>query len=77
MPPSTRDIMDIVNSKYAVVVAIAKQARVLSEKNKGNENYRLSSMVSEALDELIKGDLKIYHSKDSKEVCHTQEEQNG
>lgn len=74
VPPSTRDLMKIADSKYAVVVAVAKQARILSEKNKGNENYRLSSMVSEALDELLKGEIKIYHNND---VCKPGEEQNG
>ena len=37
LPPSTKDIMDISNSKYAVVVAVAKRARVLSEQKKNDE----------------------------------------
>jgi len=66
--------MKIADSKYAVVVAIAKYARVLSEKNKGNENYRLSTMVSQALDELVKGKIKMYHKNDAKKP---EEEQHG
>lgn len=53
IPPSTRDLINIGQSKYAVVVAAAQRARVLSEKKKNDENYRLSSMVTEALDDII------------------------
>lgn len=53
IPPSTRDIINIGQSKYAVVVAAAQRARLLSEKKKNDENYRLSSMVTEALDDII------------------------
>lgn len=57
--PSTRDIMKIADSKYAVVVAVAKRARVLSEKSKDDENSRLSSMVTEALEEISQGRLNV------------------
>lgn len=57
--PSTKDIMQIAESKYAVVVAVAKRARVLSEKNKNNENNRLSTMVTEALEEISQGKLNV------------------
>lgn len=59
LPPSTRDIMKIADSKYAVVVAVAKRARILSEETKNDENYRLSSMVTKALDEIIGGKVTI------------------
>lgn len=59
IPPSTKDIMQIATSKYAVVVAVAKRARVLSEQNKNNENNRLSTMVTEALDEISNGKLSV------------------
>lgn len=58
-PPSTKDLIKIGNSKYAVVVAVAKRARELSEDKKNDENYRLSSMVTEALDEVISGKIII------------------
>lgn len=61
IPTSNKDLVQDNESKYAVVVAIAKEARILSEENRSSENYRLSSMVSEALAELIRGDLEIYH----------------
>lgn len=51
--------MQIAASKYAVVVAVAKRARVLSEQNKNNENNRLSTMVTEALDEISNGKLSV------------------
>jgi DNA-directed RNA polymerase subunit omega len=60
-PTSNKDLKRSQESKYAIVVAIAKQARVLSEVNKNSENYRLSSMVSTALSQLIRGDLEIFH----------------
>lgn len=59
IPPSTRDIMKIADSKYAVVVAVAKRARILSEQAKNDENYRLSSMVTKALDEIVSGKIVI------------------
>jgi DNA-directed RNA polymerase subunit omega len=34
IPPSTRELIKIADSKYAVVVAVAKRARSLSEKKK-------------------------------------------
>lgn len=53
IPPSTKELNKIGQSKYAVVVAAAQRARELSEKNKNDENYRLSSMVTEALDDIL------------------------
>lgn len=58
-PSSTKDLMEIGESKYAVVVAVAKRARILSERKRNDENYRLSSMVSNALDDVMKGRIKI------------------
>ena len=34
IPPSTKELIDIGSSKYAVVVAVAKRARDLSENKK-------------------------------------------
>ncbi len=59
IPPSTKDIIEIGDSKYAVVVAVARRARALSENKKNDEDYRLSLMVTEALSELIDGKIKI------------------
>ncbi len=67
IPPSTKDIMQIASSKYAVVVAVAKRARVLSEQNKNNENNRLSTMVTEALEEISNGKLNVELLPDSRE----------
>ncbi len=58
IPPSTRDLINIADSKYAVVVAVAKRARSLSEKKK-DEDYRLSTMVTEALEDIMGGRVKI------------------
>ncbi|MEQ8236179.1 MAG: DNA-directed RNA polymerase subunit omega [Syntrophomonadaceae bacterium] len=59
IPPSTRDLINIGQSKYAVVVAAAQRARTLSDKRKSDENYRLSSMVTEALDDIIDSKVTI------------------
>ena len=64
IPPSNNELTQGNASKYAIVVAIAKQARLLSESNKDDENYRLSSMVSEALSDLITGKLEVCHQGD-------------
>jgi len=70
IPSSTRELLNIADSKYAVVVAVAKRARTLSEKYKEDENYRLSTMVTRALDEVVNGKVIIEPSKEdgSREV---------
>lgn len=57
--PSTKDLLEIGQSKYAVVVAVAQQARVLSENRKNDENYRLSGMVTEALEDILSSRILI------------------
>lgn len=64
IPPSTKDIMKVADSKYAVVVAVARRARHLSEGKKNDENYRLSTVVTTALDELMDGKIKIHMDSD-------------
>lgn len=59
IPPSTKELLTIADSKYAVVVAVAKRARILSEQKKNDENFRVSSMVSEALEDVSKGKINI------------------
>lgn len=59
IPPSTKDLIGISNSKYAVVVAVAKRARQLSEKCRNDENYRLSAIVTTALEDVTRGKVKI------------------
>ena len=59
IPPTSRDLIKIGRSKYAVVVAVAKRARELSEKSKHDENYRLSTMVTNALDDVTSGKIQI------------------
>lgn len=63
IPPSTRDLINIGQSKYAVVVAAAQRARVLSEKQRNDENYRLSSMVTEALEDIIHSKVIINNNQ--------------
>ncbi len=63
VPPSIKDLLEISDSKYAIVVAVAKRARVLSEMKRKEEDWRLSSMVSEALEEVQDGRLRIVYRK--------------
>jgi len=63
IPPSTRDLINIGQSKYAVVVAAAQRARFLSEKKRNDENYRLSGMVTEALDDIIHSKVIINNNQ--------------
>ncbi len=65
IPPSTKDLMGVASSKYAVVVAVARRARMLSEDTKNNENYRLSTVVSTALEEIMEGKVKVQEDGDS------------
>lgn len=69
IPPSTKELIEIGNSKYAVVVAVAKRARDLSEQKKNDENYRLSSMVSTAMDELLDGTIKVVMDGKGQSAC--------
>lgn len=59
LQPSTKELIDIGGSKYAVVVAVSKRARAVSEFKKNDDSYRLSSIVSEVLDELMSGKVEI------------------
>lgn len=63
VPPSLNELMTIADSKYAIVVAVAKRARTLSEQKRRDEDWRLSSMVTVALDELKHGKIKIGYKK--------------
>jgi len=64
IPPSAKDLMRIGQSKYAVVVAAAQRARTLSETKRNEESYRLSGMLTEALDDIASGKVTIInHSK--------------
>jgi DNA-directed RNA polymerase subunit omega len=65
IPPSTKDLINIGQSKYAVVVAAAQRARFLSEKKRNDENYRLSSMVTEALEDIIHSRVIIINKEES------------
>lgn len=58
--------MEVADSKYAVVVAVARRARMLSEESKDDEDYRLSKVVSTALDEIMSGKITIQEDGDSK-----------
>lgn len=73
IPPSAKDLLDIGQSKYAVVVAAAQRARELSEKHKDDENYRLSSIVTEALDEILERKVIIVNKKDKRFINQDQQ----
>jgi len=64
IPSSNKELMKIADSKYAIVVAVAKRARMLSEKAKNDEDYRLSTMVTKALEDVVEGKIKIVVDKE-------------
>ncbi|HRY12787.1 MAG TPA: DNA-directed RNA polymerase subunit omega [Syntrophomonadaceae bacterium] len=64
LPPSAKDLMNIGQSKYAVVVATAQRARALSETKKNEESYRLSGMITEALDDIIEQKVVIVNDSE-------------
>lgn len=59
IPPSTKELINIGNSKYAVVVGVARRARALSEEKKDDEDFSLSTMVTKALDEFTSGKIEL------------------
>jgi DNA-directed RNA polymerase subunit omega len=63
VPPSLKDLQKITDSKYAIVLAVAKRARVLSEAKRKEEDWRLSSMVTLALHELQEGKIQVSYKK--------------
>lgn len=67
IPPSTKELLNIGNSKYAVVVAVARRARELCELKKNEENFRVSSMVTEALDDIHSGRIRIKKTAENPE----------
>lgn len=67
MPPSTKDLIGVADSKYEVVIAVARRARKLSEDKKNNENYRLSTVVTSALDEIMSGKITIVKNTEKPE----------
>ena len=63
MPPSTREVMNSVGSKYAVVVGISKKARVMAENKELEEKEgHLADMVNHTLEDLIDKKLTIHHA---------------
>ncbi len=59
IPASSKDLIHLADSKYAVVIAVSKRARRLSENNENDADYRLSTMVTKALDEILAGKIKV------------------
>lgn len=64
VPPSINKLMKVSDSKYSIVVAVAKRARALSETQKKDEDWRLSSMVTQALQEVTEGKVTIKYNKE-------------
>ncbi|MDD2585548.1 MAG: DNA-directed RNA polymerase subunit omega [Syntrophomonadaceae bacterium] len=64
IPPSTKELISIGKSKYAVVVGVSRRVRVLSELMKDDEDFSLSAIITKALDEFTSGTIKL--NKDGK-----------
>ncbi len=57
--PSIDKLLDKVNSKYKLVYAASKVARILEEENLEVENAKCVKSVGIALEEIIDGKVKI------------------
>ena len=57
--PDLRDLLQNKTSRYSLVTAVAKRARVVSETPELNEKCGTEKPVTYALDEFLSGKLKI------------------
>jgi len=62
--PSIDKLMDLVDSKYSLVVATSKRARKLQEKELANPGSSTTKNVSRALWEIANGKVKYYRTRD-------------
>jgi DNA-directed RNA polymerase subunit omega len=62
--PSLDLLMQKMDSKYELVVAVAKRARKLTEAEEASGDEHAMKPVSIALDEIASGDLRIIHQDD-------------
>jgi DNA-directed RNA polymerase subunit omega len=62
--PSIDKLMDLVDSKYSLVVATSKRARKLQERELANPGSSTTKNVSRALWEIANGQVKYYRTRD-------------
>lgn len=62
--PSIDKLVGLVDSKYSLVVAASKRARVLQEQTPVQAGTSTTKNVSRALWEIFQGDIKYVRTKD-------------
>ena len=66
--PDLRELLKNKTSRYSLVTAVAKRARVVSETPELNEKCRTEKAVSYAIDELLKGKLEIVEPEEIRNI---------
>ncbi len=66
--PDLRDLLKDNTSRYSLVTAVAKRARVVSETPELNEKCGTEKAVSYALDEFISGKLIISEPEEIRNI---------
>ncbi|MBX5435917.1 MAG: DNA-directed RNA polymerase subunit omega [Alicyclobacillaceae bacterium] len=62
--PSIDELMELVDSKYTLVVATAKRARQLQEQSVGTPGSSTTRNVSRALWEIYEGKIRYVRTRD-------------
>jgi DNA-directed RNA polymerase subunit omega len=63
--PSIDKLMEMVDSKYTLVVATSKRARKLQERSLNNPGSSTTKNVSRALWEIANGTVKYHRTRDA------------
>ncbi len=66
--PDLRDLLKDKTSRYSLVTAVAKRARVVSETPELNEKCGTEKPVSYALDEFLSGKLEICEPEEIRNI---------
>ena len=66
--PDLRGLLKNHLSRYSLVTATAKRARVIAEKAEAEKNPMTEKPVSVALDELLKGDYVIVEPEEIRNI---------
>jgi DNA-directed RNA polymerase subunit omega len=62
--PSIDELVELVDSKYSLVVAISKRARRLQDENLNQPGSTTTKNVSRALWEIWEGKIEYFHTTD-------------
>ena len=66
--PDLRNLLQNKTSRYSLVTAVAKRARVISETPELNEKWGTEKPVTYALDEFLSGKLQIVEPEEIRNI---------